>query len=1118
MQVGVLGIDFETNAAQFTTAVRQMTTSVVGNSQQMAEAAGLVTKAFGLLGVGLSVGSFVALIRGSIDAADHLNDLSKSTGITVENLAGLKLLAKQTGTDLDGLAKGINRMSVEMGKDPEKFKALGITATSNKEAFQQFADIFNLLPDINQRNALAQAVFAKSWAELAPALSEGGQRIGEIIDKGAQLSASTKEMSAAADEFNDKMAELTGTGGLLNRQIAPLLPLLNFLADDMLEAQRKSSGLTDEFHPLAEAFRVLVILGGNVMFVLKGIGNDMGAMAAQVAALGRGDLSGFLEIGKMAKKDAEDARAAFDKWEQKVMSVGTAIAAVGDTSDAMSRRMAGAAAAGSAAAAARAAAFLKQAAAPDPYEKIITSINEKIAADKEELKLGRQLTDAEKFESKMRVELDSIKKGANETQKAAAILLLAELKGVDLKKQVLESELADAKRISAERQAIRNADYAASSAALLQNEIDANKAVDAQQKRIDGLKDEMAAELMAATGNITLAEATEKVTIARMEEDRAAKDIEGGAAWKAVQMEIDKRKELLGVLDQKQALQENLDLITKISDVGKSAWDTLWSTGTDKIKQLGQLLKTFILDMLWKLVAQKWMVSIGASVTGGAASAMTQGVSGAAGSSLFGSLGSAYSMGVSGSAAIGAGSSFASTVGGGLATDAMGATVAEGAASAGIQTGIGAGIQAGLAAVPVWGWIALAGLALYSAFGNSGGGPKTEGGYDPTGMGIGGLDIGGKTQGSQRGDVAQAQTISQGFGDSYAALNKQLGINMGDQLKAGIFYSMDNATGGTSLTQLQVKTANYDRSKRLGGIENVARGADALKAAIAEDTTRAMLAEVKANSSLSDQLKEILGPVNAYTSSLADIQTALTRATKATAERATLEDTLFNLTHSAADQLARTRERELAAIDPTNLALAGQIYAQQDLQAATAASTAAIDGIKAAVAGITTSVSDSIFQMQYGMGTNQDKYNMLDVKGKGIDSQMHSSNDITQIAQLGNQEIALLNQAWGLLSADQQKSTYGQFEDKLNSINDYVSGKGADALSVQAAQDEKTAATIATAVAAAIDKAMASSSKAITDAAANINSAANTPAQVTLDVNVTKAPGTEVSISSNSGY
>lgn len=85
------------------------------------------------LGVGLGVGYFVHLIQGSIDAADHLNDLSKSTNIVIADLAGLKLLANQTGTDLDGLAKGINKMSVAMGKDPEKFKALGITAKDNTQ-------------------------------------------------------------------------------------------------------------------------------------------------------------------------------------------------------------------------------------------------------------------------------------------------------------------------------------------------------------------------------------------------------------------------------------------------------------------------------------------------------------------------------------------------------------------------------------------------------------------------------------------------------------------------------------------------------------------------------------------------------------------------------------------------------------------------------------------------------------------------------------------------------------------------------------------------------------------------------------------------------------------------
>src|SRR3990167_2043121 len=181
-------------------------------------------KLAGALGVGLSVGYFTSLVKASIDAADHLRNLGKSTGIAVEELAGLQLLAKQTGLDLDGLAKGINRMSVEMGKDPEKFRALGITATSNKEAFKQFADIFNLLPDIQQRNALAQAVFAKSWAEMAPALSEGGKKIGEVIEKGARLSGITKDMTDRADELNDKWAELTGTGGLLTRAVGPLLP------------------------------------------------------------------------------------------------------------------------------------------------------------------------------------------------------------------------------------------------------------------------------------------------------------------------------------------------------------------------------------------------------------------------------------------------------------------------------------------------------------------------------------------------------------------------------------------------------------------------------------------------------------------------------------------------------------------------------------------------------------------------------------------------------------------------------------------------------------------------------------------------------------------------------
>jgi len=197
-------------------------------------------KLAGVLGVGLGAGYFVSLVKSSIDAADRLHDLSKTTGITVEDLAGLNLLAKQTGTDLDGLAKGINKMSVAIGKDPDKFRALGVTAKDNVEAFKQLADIFNLLPDIQQRNALAQSVFSKSWTEMAPALSEGGKKIGEVVEEGKKLSKMTESMGVNADKFNDDLAKLNITlGATKTKLVADMLPGMNDIAKAMQEAAKE---------------------------------------------------------------------------------------------------------------------------------------------------------------------------------------------------------------------------------------------------------------------------------------------------------------------------------------------------------------------------------------------------------------------------------------------------------------------------------------------------------------------------------------------------------------------------------------------------------------------------------------------------------------------------------------------------------------------------------------------------------------------------------------------------------------------------------------------------------------------------------------------------------------
>ena len=180
----------------------------------------------GILGTVSAVG-IAAMVKSSIDGADKLGDLSKATRISVEQLAGLKMASAQSGTDLDAVAKSINKLSQNMGLNAEKYAALGINSTDKLEAYKQFAGVFNSIADVHERDAFASAALGKNWAEVAPMLAEGGAAIGEMVTKGTKLSGVTGDMADQADRFNDRMVELkTSIEGVTNRLAISLLPTL----------------------------------------------------------------------------------------------------------------------------------------------------------------------------------------------------------------------------------------------------------------------------------------------------------------------------------------------------------------------------------------------------------------------------------------------------------------------------------------------------------------------------------------------------------------------------------------------------------------------------------------------------------------------------------------------------------------------------------------------------------------------------------------------------------------------------------------------------------------------------------------------------------------------------
>ena len=491
--------------------LRQAEEATTGFGSSAGGAADLMAK----LVAAVSLGAIGGWVKGAIDAADSLKDLSKSTAISVRDLAGLKVASQQAGAELEDTAKSINKLSVNIGKDADKYAKLGITAKEPLEAFKQLSDIFNSIDDPQKRAAFGAEALGKAWEGAAPLLSEGSKRIGEMVSRGTELSGMTEKLTDDADDFNDALAEVSAGAAAVSGRIAiSLLPILKAVADDMTDVATSSNSLSGVFATaLTEAFRTVVILGGNVSYVLKTVGTEIGGMAAQLAALATFDFKGFSAIGDVMKQDAEEGRAAFDQWEKKIIEAGTKVreaaknAASGDTvGDAVAAAAKKAndskvdafinSSAAAAASAKNTASIQKEASA---YASLSASIAEKIAASEMEANGQGKIADSTKLLISLEKQLESGRLKLTPLQEQS---YRAQIKQYAVQEQIIAAN-------KAQEESTKNV---AKAIAALEDDRAATYA--------SAMAETLANEKLADTFGMTK-EAIEAVTLARME-DRLA--------------------------------------------------------------------------------------------------------------------------------------------------------------------------------------------------------------------------------------------------------------------------------------------------------------------------------------------------------------------------------------------------------------------------------------------------------------------------------------------------------------------------------------------------------------------------------------------------------------------
>lgn len=265
------------------------------------------------------VGSLVNFVKGTIDAADGLNDLSQQVGIGIQDLATWTLAANQSGTSIESVAKGVKGLSAYIVEHGDKLRAAGITATDANGALIQLADLFSAMPDGVQKTALAVQLFGKAGMDMIPMLNMGSKGLAEAQEKAEAYGKKMAELAPQADKFNDMMSELALNSKAAGINIADhflpgLIGMAQWLNDIAIggeAAQRAVAWMTSERTMKALALMGHPMLAGPDKRSSSGkIGGGATPMSlADEMSLGDRNLAGLRAAGLLDKSDPSKGKA-----------------------------------------------------------------------------------------------------------------------------------------------------------------------------------------------------------------------------------------------------------------------------------------------------------------------------------------------------------------------------------------------------------------------------------------------------------------------------------------------------------------------------------------------------------------------------------------------------------------------------------------------------------------------------------------------------------------------------------------------------------------------------------------------------------------------------------------
>lgn len=326
----------------------KVTKSVGASGKEMGQALDIAKKAFVAFAGVASVGAFASMIKDTISATGHFNDLAATAGVSASQLMALSKVASFSGVSAEEMAGSMNKLNLQLVKQGEDGKG---ASAALKAIGLNYGDFMKLDPDKrmtaiaqamagykdgSEKSAIAMALFGKTGAALVPVLKD-------IATAGDLVAKATDEQIAMADDFDDNLKRLDASGGKWKQTLSMgMLPALNDAAIAFLGAANETGGFNDKIKELSKdgtidkwtrgaitGLTYLMDTFEGVIRVVRSVGETIGAGFAQIVTYVTGgvdaakkaltgDFSGAMKAWGDSVKQADSITAEFNQSMKKV--------------------------------------------------------------------------------------------------------------------------------------------------------------------------------------------------------------------------------------------------------------------------------------------------------------------------------------------------------------------------------------------------------------------------------------------------------------------------------------------------------------------------------------------------------------------------------------------------------------------------------------------------------------------------------------------------------------------------------------------------------------------------------------------------------------------------------